>query len=57
MFARLPHEAIAPLQERSPFYVWDDAAGKVRWVAAWDITETDVDAFVALVAEVVPTYA
>jgi threonine aldolase len=52
VFARLPHDAIAPLQERSPFYVWDAATDEVRWVAAWDITEADVDAFVADLREV-----
>ena len=52
VFARLPHEAIAPLQERSPFYVWDSSTDEVRWVAAWDVTEADVDAFAADVREV-----
>jgi threonine aldolase len=56
VFARLPHEAIAPLQERSPFYVWDASIDEVRWVAAWDVTEDDVDSFVADVREVLAAH-
>ncbi len=45
VFAILPRTATASLQERFPFYIWDEATGEVRWMCAWDTTEADVDAF------------
>ena len=39
------------LQADYPFYVWDEATGVVRWMASFDTTEPDVDAFVARLAE------
>jgi threonine aldolase len=51
VFARLPREAIAPLQERYPFYVWDEDDDVVRWMCSWDTREPDVDAFAASVRE------
>ena len=50
VFAILPAEATARLQERWPFYVWDEHTGEVRWMCAWDTTPEDVDAFAADVA-------
>jgi threonine aldolase len=50
VFARIPHGAIAPLQERFAFHTWDE--GSVRWMCAWDTTEDDVDAFAAAIADV-----
>lgn len=52
VFAHVPKDAIAPLQATSPFYVWDEATGAVRWMCSWDTTEADVDAFVAGVRSV-----
>ncbi len=51
VFALLPRPAIAPLQERFPFHVWDESRDEVRWMCAWDTTEDDVDAFAAAIAE------
>ena len=51
VFARLPAAATVRLQERFHFYVWDQASGEVRWMAAFDTTEADVDAFAQAVAE------
>jgi threonine aldolase len=45
VFATLPADAIEPLQREFPFYTWDERAGEVRWMCAWDTTESDVDAF------------
>jgi threonine aldolase len=53
VFAALPEEAISPLQERFPFYVWNDSEHVVRWMTSWDTREEDVDAFVSLISEVV----
>lgn len=51
VFARLPREAGLRLQKRFRFYFWDEAAGDVRWMCAFDTTEDDVDAFVQAVKE------
>jgi threonine aldolase len=53
LFVRLPRAAIEPLQQRYPFYVWDDADCTVRWMCSWDTSEEDVRAFASAVAEVV----
>jgi threonine aldolase len=47
VFARIPHAAIAPLQARYEFYVWDERTDEVRWMCSWDTTEDDVDGFAA----------
>ncbi len=39
------------------FYVWDDAAGEVRWMCSWDTTEADVDGFVDAVTRHAATTA
>ncbi|MER6049090.1 low specificity L-threonine aldolase [Streptomyces sp. NPDC020883] len=51
VFARLPHEVSERLQKRFRFYFWDEAAGVVRWMCAFDTTEGDVDAFLSAVRE------
>jgi len=51
VFVTLPHEAIAPLQDRFVFYVWNEANDVVRWMASWDTTEADVDELAAAVAD------
>ncbi|WP_241833193.1 threonine aldolase family protein [Streptomyces caatingaensis] len=51
VFARLPHDVSERLQKRYRFYFWDEAAGDVRWMCAFDTTEADVDGFVAAVRE------
>ena len=43
----LPAEAIETLQQWSFFWNWDVARHQVRWMAAWDSTDEDVDRFVA----------
>jgi threonine aldolase len=51
VFARLPHDVSERLQKRFRFYFWDEAAGDVRWMCAFDTTEEDVDAFLAALKE------
>ncbi len=50
VFALLPAERVASLQERFGFYTWAEDAvpgmHEVRWVTAWDTTEADVDALI-----------
>jgi len=50
VFARIPPQAIAPLQERWPFYVWDEPTNEVRWLCSWDTTADEADAFIAAIA-------
>jgi threonine aldolase len=45
VFARLPREAIIPLQQQYDFYVWDERVHEVRWMCSWDNTEQDVEEF------------
>jgi len=52
VFAVLPKDSIAALQQHTPFYVWDEQAGEVRWVCSWDTTEDDIDSFIAHAREV-----
>jgi threonine aldolase len=47
VFARLPRAAIAELQQRYRFLVWDEAQGLVRWMCSWNTPAQDVDAFAA----------
>lgn len=49
VFARIPSEAIIPLQQQYDFYVWDERASEVRWMCSWDSTEQDVEEFAAAV--------
>ncbi|MFI2074299.1 MULTISPECIES: threonine aldolase family protein [Streptomyces] len=51
VFARLPHDVSERLQKRYRFYFWDETAGDVRWMCAFDTTEADVDAFAEALAE------
>ncbi|MFJ4414706.1 threonine aldolase family protein [Streptomyces sp. NPDC088925] len=51
VFARLPHEVTERLQKRYRFYYWDEAAGSVRWMCAFDTTADDVDGFLAALRE------
>jgi len=47
VFARIPRAAIAELQQRYRFLVWDEAQGLVRWMCAWNTPAAEVDAFAA----------
>ncbi|MEU7120107.1 threonine aldolase family protein [Streptomyces zaomyceticus] len=51
VFARLSHDVTRRLQERFRFYFWDESAGDVRWMCAFDTTEDDVDAFLQALKE------
>ena len=43
----LPAEAIGPLSEWCFFWDWDVSRNQVRWMTAWDTTESDVQRFAA----------
>ena len=42
VFAKIPRSAIAKLQKRYFFYVWDERQSVVRWMCSFDTTEQDV---------------
>ena len=57
VFAVLPAGVADRLRTRFRFYDWDGATGEVRWMCAFDTTESDVDAFAATVrAELADSY-
>ncbi len=51
VFAALPTEATAKIRESFHFYDWDESAGEVRWMTAFDTQESDVLAFAATIGE------
>jgi threonine aldolase len=53
IFATLDRAAIARIQERFFFYVFDEALPEVRWMTHWATTEQDVDDFAACIAAAV----
>jgi len=53
VFAKIPHHAIAKLQKRYFFYVWNEEESVVRWMCSFDTTEEDVKSFAKFVAKAV----
>jgi threonine aldolase len=55
VFAVLPREATRRLLDEwpgeTPFHVWSEQTGEVRWMTAWDTTEEDVDRFAGAIAD------
>jgi threonine aldolase len=51
VFAILPPEVTARLQEQFHFYTWSEHTGEVRWMCSFDTTETDIDDFAAAIAK------
>ena len=52
VFARIPRRAIASLQKRYFFYVWNEEKSIVRWMCSFDTTEDDVKQFARFVTQV-----
>src|SRR5215468_7027644 len=52
VFARIPREAIAKIQDRYFFYVWNEEESVVRWMCSFDTTEEDVREFAQYVTQV-----
>jgi threonine aldolase len=57
VFAALAPHCVEPLQNERRFYVWDEDASIVRWMAAFDTTEADVDEFAAAIARITSSNA
>src|SRR6266496_980020 len=53
VFAKIPRQAIAKLQKRYFFYVWNEEESVVRWMCSFDTTAEDVQQFAKFVAETV----
>ena len=51
VFATLPEGVADRLRESFRFYDWDEARREVRWMCSFDTSETDIDAFVAAIAD------
>ncbi len=47
VFARLPARLVEALRHDWFFHVWDERESVVRWMAAFDTSEADVDTFLA----------
>lgn len=50
VFARIDPARVAPLQRATFFWPWDESAGLVRWMCAWDTAPEDVQRFAAVLA-------
>ena len=53
VFAQIPGRAIARLQRRYFFYVWNEEQSVVRWMCSFDTTEEDVKEFARFVAQTI----
>jgi threonine aldolase len=49
VFPRIPHDLVADLQARWPFYIWNEATGTCRLMCSFDTTAEEVDAFIRAV--------
>jgi threonine aldolase len=53
VFVQIPRQAIAKLQKRYFFYLWDEDRSVVRWMCSFDTTERDVKEFASYVERAV----
>jgi threonine aldolase len=53
VFAVLPRAAVARVQERFFFYVWNEQTSEVRLMCSFDTTDEDVAGLVAVIKEAV----
>jgi threonine aldolase len=53
VFVNLPREAIAKIQSRYFFYVWNEEQSVVRWMCSFDTTEDDIREFTEFVRRTV----
>lgn len=56
VFAQVPNDVADTLRESFRFYDWDRAAGHVRWMCSFDTAESDVDAFIAKLGELMAAH-
>jgi threonine aldolase len=53
VFVRIPYPAIARIQQRYFFYVWNEEQSVVRWMCSFDTTKQDIEQFAKFVAQVI----
>jgi threonine aldolase len=53
VFAQIPSESIAKIQDRYFFYVWNEEESVVRWMCSFDTSEQDIRDFARFVRETV----
>lgn len=53
VFAIVPREIIATLQEQFFFYIWNETTSEVRWMTSFDTTEEDILGFVGLIKQLI----
>lgn len=53
VFAIIPGHAVEKLQEKFPFYVWDEQTMELRWMTSWSTTDEDIDNFCAALKELI----
>jgi threonine aldolase len=53
VFVQVPRLAIARLQKRYFFYVWNEEESVVRWMCSFDTTEEDIRQFARFAAETI----
>lgn len=51
VFAIIPPHAVAPLQQKYRFYVWNETTGELRWMCSFDTAEQEVQGFAAYLEE------
>lgn len=56
VFAIIPDYAIAPLQEKYRFYVWDESTLELRWMCSFDTTEEEVHSFVSTLQQLIGSH-
>lgn len=49
VFAAVPKSVIDQVPAKFPFYVWNEHTNEVRWMCAWDTSESDVMEFVTAI--------
>ena len=52
VFAIIPANLVAALQEKYFFYVWDEVTSEVRWMTSFDTTPGDIDGFSSFLASI-----
>jgi threonine aldolase len=45
VFVKVPRSLIEPLQQKFPFYVWDESLNECRWMCSFDTSPSDVKNF------------
>jgi threonine aldolase len=54
VFAFIPVDLLEPLQRETFFWPWDERAGLVRWMCAFDTRPEDIQHFVQTMLRLAP---